>query len=219
MIVVCCIAAFGCTCSPDLNTPKEMDPSTTSLLRIVHAAIGNGDLTCRQNDRMLADRIVYARIADGYRTLPSGLRNLRFSDAGSDGNRLTANVDLGIETPHTFVLYGSGTELRGSIVADVPPDVRAGIAHVRIIHAAYAAGMATLAADDSIVTSVLYPTFPPYVAMHGDRAWVDVIDNGSTQRLDLPANVLDPGTAWTVIVLRQQASTGAPLDVLVMKDR
>ncbi len=219
MIVISCIGVFGCTCSPDLNTPKEMDPSTTSLLRVVHAAVGNGDLVCRQNDRILVDRIVYGRTTDGYRTLPSGLRNLRFSDAGSDGNRLTANVDLGIEAPHTFVLYGSGAELRGSIVADVPPAAQPGIAHVRIIHAAFDAGMASLSVDGSVATSVLYPTFPPYVAVHGDQAWIDVSDGGAAKRLPLPADVLKPETAWTVIVVRQQASAGAPLDVLVMKDR
>lgn len=134
VLALALLLVVGCTCSNDLVTPREVEPTTRSTLRIVHASSSTGEVTCYQNDKFFAGQIAYASAIKPASALPSEVRNLRFVAVGGQP-LLSLNVNLRANEGYTFVLIDRVDRLRGILLPDDPPPPVAGTATVRIVHA------------------------------------------------------------------------------------
>jgi hypothetical protein len=194
--VVLAAVVASCTCSNDLVTPREVEPATRATIRIVHASPDASVLTCRQNDKLLVDRITYADAVMAPVVLPSELRNLRFT-AQSSEVVLSVNVDLAADRQHTFVVLDSVERIRGLLLTDTTPPVRDGRTLVRIVHA-------DVASRNLVVVD---PSGEGSIGFAQAGAWHDVAagqalsirrDDGST--VTIPAPNVVQRKALTVVV-------------------
>lgn len=193
--IVALVMLVGCTCSNDLVTPREVDPTTRALLRIVHASSSTGEVSCYQNDKYFAGQITYSGVIRPAAPLPNEVRNLRFvSTTGQP--LLSLNVNLLADVRYTFVLFDRVDRLRGILLHDDPPTPAAGTSIVRLVHA------------DIHHTVITMPTIGDTVSVPFslDSGWrsipsgTDLVVRIDGVQATIPASLLPAERATTVIV-------------------
>ena len=209
IVVVLSAWLTGCTCSNDLTTPREVEPTTRSHLRVVHASVDTPELHCKQNDKDLLSGILYGHTPTEYKQLPSELRNLRFF-TGSGAALLSVNVALTADRKHTFVVLDRMDRVRGVLLDDTPPTMNPGSAFVRIVHADDAHRTITITSGSEEQT-ISFPQVSEWIEVD-PNANVDIIVDPSTT-ITLPSSLLTSGSATTAII-RPQDGPGDALVVL-----
>lgn len=134
LAVAIAVVLSACTCSNDLVTPREADPTTRSRIRIVVATPNVGGLIVEQNDRQLGAELHPEDEVVPYRELPSGVRNIRLKMATGGRVLFSANLGLNANQGHTLVLLDRSERMRGVLLDDVAPTPEAGTASVRIVN-------------------------------------------------------------------------------------
>jgi hypothetical protein len=205
LVVVATVVA-SCTCSNDLVTPREVEPTTKSLLRIVHASADAPTLTCLQNDKQLFANVEYEPSTTAYASLPSELRNLRFR-AANGATLLSLNVFLNANENYTFVVLDDADRLRGLLLRDVRPAPTEGLVHIRVVHADVANSFITINAG-SISETLSFAQNSDWIAIPSGTD-VLITAAGTTDRT-IPAASLPKGSATTIIV-RPTEGPGASL--------
>lgn len=209
MVVAAAVYLGGCTCSNDLVTPREVEPTTRATLRIVHASPDAGSLTCQQNDKYFMGSLTYGGVTPAAASLPSELRNLRMFV--SDGTVvLSVNVGLRAERQHTFIVLDSVERMRGLLVTDEAPTPQAGMTQLRVINADVAGRMITVI-DPSNEESVGFAQAGVWHAYPAGGSVAIRRENGT--QVTIPAGTLVSGKAYDVVV-RDPDGPGASLLVL-----
>lgn len=198
----------GCTCSNELTTPREVEPTTRATLRIAHASPDAPSLTCLQNDKFFADQIRYDASVMSAASLPSELRNLRFTD-GTATAVLSLNVNLVADRQHTLVVLDHVDRLRGLLLQDVKPTPTQGHAQVRVVHADPAFKSLTVS-DENGDEDVPFGEASRWRIVPAGGSLV--ITRGADEPLTVDPTVLTDGATLTLIV---RADDG-PGDQLVM---
>jgi hypothetical protein len=198
LLAICLVSAavVSCTCSNDLVTPREVEPTTKSSLRIVHASADAPSLRCLQNDKELFSSVVYEPAATAYASLPSELRNLRFR-AADGATLLSLNVLLNANEKHTFVLLDQADRMRGLLLRDVPPAPLSGSTYVRIVHADVASASITIIAGE-VSETLSFAQNSEWIAIPLGTD-LQIIAQGAETRT-VPASTLSEGSATTIIV-------------------
>lgn len=197
-LAACLVAAAvtGCTCSNDLVTPREVEPTTKSSLRIVHASADAPTLRCLQNDKDLFTNVTYEPAATAYASLPSELRNLRFR-AADGATLLSLNVLLNANEKHAFVILDQADRMRGLLLRDVPPAAVSGMTYVRIVHADVASPSITIVAG-GISETLSFSQNSDWIAIP-QGADLQIVSQGADVRT-VSASVLSQAAATNIIV-------------------
>ncbi len=200
--VLATFVVSACTCSNDITTPREVDPTTTASLRCIVASPDAPDLMVMQNDRVLIEKITRYDTIATHATLPSGIRNIRFVGKQLSTAYLSTNLDLGADRRYTYVTFDRSDRMRGVVMYDLVPLATIGTVHVRLVHVADSTGSVVLFANDRTVgLSISYPTAGEYLPVpQGAELYLDVQDNGDSQRIAVPIELNTPGSAATIVI-------------------
>lgn len=134
LAVAIAVVLSACTCSNDLVTPREADPTTRSQIRIVVASSNVGPLIVEQNDRQLGPVLNPEDDIVSYRELPSGVRNVRLKSASGGRVLYSANLGLHANQRHTLIVLDRSERMRGVLLDDIAPTPEAGMASLRIVN-------------------------------------------------------------------------------------
>lgn len=198
----------ACTCSNDITTPREVDPTTTASLRCIVASPDAPEIMVIQNDRPLQEKISRLDSVAPYVSLPSGIRNIRFVGIRSSEAYLSTNLDLGADRRYTYVTFDRSDRMRGVVMYDLVPLATFGIAHVRLVHVADSTGPIQFTVNEGPAgLPVSYPTAGEYLPVaQGSELALDLQDGGGIRRIDVPNELTSPGGAITIVVDRENST-------------
>ncbi|HLP29531.1 MAG TPA: DUF4397 domain-containing protein [Candidatus Didemnitutus sp.] len=198
----------ACTCSNDITTPREVDPTTTASIRCISASADAPSISVMQNDRPLIQGVSHTDTMATYTVLPSGIRNIRcVGDQGAVAF-LSTNIDFGIDKKYTLVMFDKADRMRSVVMYDLVPIAVHGMAHIRLVHVADSTGSIILSADDQVIgMSVPYPTAGEYLPVPAGSELSLILQDGSSAHVPINVDVGTPGTAYTVVVDRDVSST------------
>lgn len=203
LVVAIAVTLSACTCSNDLVTPREADPTTRSQVRIVVASPNVGSLIIEQNDRQLGPLLDPEDDVVTYQELPSGVRNIRLKSAQGGRVVYSANLGLHANQRHTLVVLDRSERMRGVLLDDVAPTPEAGLAALRIVNGT------TVGTCDVVVngiqqtqmTDIVPGQATPFVAIRSGTTVTVVLQHSSQPvTFTMPASVSQEFSACTIVV-------------------
>ncbi len=198
----------ACTCSNDITTPREVDPTTTASIRCISASPDAPSISVMQNDRPLIQSISQTDTMAPYAVLPSGIRNIRCLGNQGAVAYLSTNIDFGVDKRYSLVLFDKADRMRSVVMYDLVPVAVYGMVHVRLVHVADSTGSMTLSADgQSVGMAVSYPTAGEFLPIPAGAELSLLLQSDSSAHVPINVDVGTPGTAYTVVVDRNSSAT------------
>jgi len=207
LFVMVTILISGCTCSNDLVTPREADPTTRSRLRIAVASPDVTTLIVEQNDRELDPMLRPDAQSSSYRELPSGIRNIRLRTQIHRKVVFSANLDFSPNQGYTLVVLDQAERMRGLLFEDFPQVPEPGTARVRIINAVQDAVCGVVVQGTTIVEGIRSGEASQYVSVRADvPVAVTLTGRPGLPTISLPSTVSEEFASHTVVIRERGSS-------------
>lgn len=180
-----------------------------SLIRLVNALPGDGEIGVRADTTDLFGRVSYKAVTP-YREIDDNVTRFTLRSAG-DGSTLATNTEA-MRDGLRYTMVASADDKGGATLRVMRDDLvpAAGMARLRLIHAAPGVARVDLAAEGSR-TAMMNASFQPADVQTVDLApmtgRLEIRRNGSSDRLlRLPAMTFDAGRTYSLVLIGSSAN-------------
>lgn len=217
------IGIAGCTCATDNNTTKEIDPTLQTSLRVFNFSIGTGTLQLNQNDRRAIENIGYGDLNIPYKTMPSGVRNLRLFN-GANNAVYGINANLSPNLNYSLFLIDTVGRVSGLLLKDIPPTLLPeNEVFIRFVHGGTKAGRVEVFVGEQptgtpIISDIGFGAFSDYIRIGtGSTLLVRISRQSGFLDVPIPSTTFVQGNSYTIVLYGNEGSVSDPLTVRTIR--
>jgi hypothetical protein len=195
------LAIVGCECVPDIVTPKEITPESSSLVRIINALPDHPEIELESNDVKI-NTIVYFSGSDSslYQKFHAGNSFIRIKSITR--NQVIANQAylLTKEKHYSLISYGRGSLALTALVEDELVSLQSGTSGVRLMNFTDGLNELTfsLVGQNNHVQSIAYSSYSAFIKIQsGD--YVVTLKDGAGNEIASQNIKIAPGLNYDLI--------------------